>query len=77
MKSLTCGIPPALHLQSNSDLLIISDRLCLLVLTFCLYRLSEYRLRSYIRTTLYLSGMISVCLLISQSVSHDVKLWCA
>ena len=25
----------------------------------------------------YLSGMISVCLSISQSVSHDVKLWCA
>ena len=55
---ITCGIPSTLYLQSSSDLLIILDRLCLLVLTFCLYRLSEYRLKSHIGTILFAVAVV-------------------
>ena len=40
--------------------LIISDRLCFIGLTFYLYRLSEYRLKSHIGATLTtINGCVS------------------
>ena len=55
MKPLSCGIALTLFLQliqSKNDLLIISDRLCLSVLTFCTVSVIGISVKSHIGTSL-------------------------
>ena len=55
MKPLACGMALTLFLQliqSNIDLLIISDRLCLSALTFCTVSAIGISVKSHIGTSL-------------------------